>query len=116
MLVSMLGVQARSAWDQKHKLVARRSGWGRRDGRGSLVLAPGVEHGVLGGPEAQEVPHLIAELGEVLSQVVEVLHGGLVGALHLLSRGRQVSVDQTAHDLLVVLISLLLQALPLLVG
>lgn len=76
--------------------------------------APRVEHGVLGGPEAQQVPHLVAKLGEVLPQVVEVLHGGLVGALHLLPRGRQVAVHQAAHDLLVVLVALLLEVLPLL--
>ena len=80
------------------------------------LLAPGIEHGILGGPEAQQVPHLIAELGEVLAQVVEVLHCGLVHALHLLPCGGQVAVHQTAHDLLVVLIALLLQVLPLLGG
>lgn len=78
------------------------------------LLAPRVEHGVLGGAEAQQVPHLVAELGEVLPQVVEVLHRGLVRALHLLARGRQVAVHQAAHDLLVVLVALLLQILPLL--
>jgi len=76
--------------------------------------APGVEHRVLGGPETQQVSHLIAELGEVLAQVAQVLHGGLVGALHLLPRGGQVAMDQAAHDLLVVLIPLLLQVPPLL--
>ena len=76
--------------------------------------APGVEHGVLGGPEAQQVPHLVAELGEVLAQVAEVLQRGLVRALHLLARGRQVAVNQAAHDLLVVLVPLLLQVPPLL--
>ena len=76
--------------------------------------APGVEHGVLGGPEAQQVPHLVAELGEVLAQVAEVLQRGLVRALHLLPRGRQVPVHQAAHDLLVVLVALLLQVPPLL--
>lgn len=80
----------------------------------SFPSAPRVEHGVLGGPEAQQVPHLVAKLGEVLPQVVEVLHGGLVGALHLLPRGRQVAVHQAAHDLLVVLVALLLEVLPLL--
>lgn len=79
-----------------------------------FLLAPRVEHGVFGGPEAQQVPHLVAKLGEVLAQVVQILHRGLVCALHLLPRGGQVAVDQTTHDLLVVLIPLLLQVLPLL--
>lgn len=78
------------------------------------VLAPRVEHGVLGGAEAQQVPHLVAELGEVLPQVVEVLHRGLVSALHLLPRGRQVAMHQATHDLLVVLVALLFQVFPLL--
>lgn len=87
----------------------------RRGGLGSSrLLAPRVEHGVLGGAEAQQVPHLVAELGEVLPQVIEVLHRGLVCALHLLPRGRQVAVHQAAHDLLVVLVALLLQIFPLL--
>lgn len=80
------------------------------------VLAPGVEHGILGGSESQQVSHLVAELGEVLPQVVEVLYGGLVGALHLLPGGRQVAMDKTTHDLLVVLITLPLQVPPLLDG
>lgn len=79
-----------------------------------LVLAPRVEHGILGGTEAQQVSHLVAELGQVLAQVVQVLHRGLVCALHLLPGGGQVSVNQAAHDLLVVLVPLLLQVLPLL--
>lgn len=82
-------------------------GWG-------AGLASGVEHGVLGGTEAQQVPHLITELGEVLPEVIEVLHCGLVRALHLLPGGCQVAVDQAAHDLLVVLVTLLLQVLPFL--
>ena len=84
--------------------------------KGVVGSAPGVEHGVLGGPEAQQVPHLVAELGEVLAEVAEVLQRGLVGALHLLPRGRQVAVHQAAHDLLVVLVPLLLQVPPLLGG
>lgn len=80
----------------------------------AFPLAPWVEHGVFGGPETQQVPHLVAKLGEVLPQVVEVLHRGLVGALHLLPSGRQVAVHQAAHDLLVVLVALLLEVLPLL--
>lgn len=87
---------------------------GRRDL--SLFLAPRVEHGVFGGPEAEQVPHLVAKLGEVLAQVVQIFHRGLVRALHLLPRGRQVAVNQAAHDLLVVLVPLLLQVLPLLDG
>lgn len=82
----------------------------------SLFLAPWVEHGIFGGPEAQQVPHLIAKLGEVLAQVVQIFHRGLVRALHLLPCGGQVAVNQTTHDLLVVLIMLLLQILPLLDG
>lgn len=74
----------------------------------SLFLAPWVEHGIFGGPEAQQVPHLIAKLGEVLAQVVQIFHRGLVRALHLLPCGGQVAVNQTTHDLLVVLIMLLL--------
>lgn len=81
-----------------------------------FCLAPWVEHGIFGGPEAEHVPHLVAKLGEVLAQVVEVFHRGLVRALHLLPRGGQVAVNQAAHDLLVVLITLLLQILPLLEG
>lgn len=80
----------------------------------SFPSAPRVEHGVFGGPEPQQVPHLVAKLGEVLTQVVQVLHRGLVGALHLLTRGRQVAVHQAAHDLLVVLVAFLLEVLPLL--
>lgn len=87
---------------------------GREMGASAWDLASGIEHGVFGGTEAQEVPHLVAKLGQVLAQVVEVLHGGLVGALHLLARGGQVAVHQAAHDLLVVLIPLLLQVPPLL--
>lgn len=79
-------------------------------------LAPWVEHGIFGGPEAQQVPHLIAKFGEILAQVVQIFHRGLVCALHLLPCGGQVAVNQTAHDLLVVLITLLLQVLPLLDG
>lgn len=78
--------------------------------------APWVEHGVFGGPEAEEVSHLVAKLGQVLPQVVQVFHRGLVRALHLLPRGGQVTVNQAAHDLLVVLITLLLQVLPFLRG
>lgn len=84
------------------------------EGASAGLLAPRVEHGVLGGAEAQQVPHLVAELGQVLPQVVEVLHRGLVRALHLLPRGRQVAMHQAAHDLLVVLVALLLQVFPLL--
>lgn len=51
-----------------------------------------------------------------MAQVVQIFHRGLVRALHLLPRGRQVAVNQAAHDLLVVLIPLLLQVLPLLDG
>lgn len=51
-----------------------------------------------------------------MPQVVEVLHRGLVRALHLLPRGGQVAVNQATHDLLIVLIMLLLQVLPLLDG
>lgn len=96
----------------------KKEGERRREGLPSSwsSLAPRVEHGVLGGAEAQQVSHLVAELGEVLPQVVEVLHRGLVRALHLLPRGRQVAVHQAAHDLLVVLVALLLQVFPLLVG
>ena len=90
------------------------AGWGRGAGQSGLV--PGVKHGVLGGAEPQQIPHLVAELGEVLPQVVEVLHCGLVRALHLLPCGGQVAVDQAAHDLLVVLIPLLLKVPPLLIG
>ena len=81
-----------------------------------LCLAPWVEHGVFGRPETQQVPHLVAKLGEVLAQVVQVLHRGLVCALHFLPRGGQVAVNQATHDLLVVLIVLLLQVPPLLHG
>lgn len=80
----------------------------------SFPSAPRVEHGVFRGPKPQQVPHLVAKLGQVLPQVVQVLHRGLVGALHLLTRGRQVAVHQAAHDLLVVLIPFLLEVLPLL--
>lgn len=79
-----------------------------------MVLAPWIKHGILGGPEAQQVSHLIAKFGQILAQIVQVLHCGLVCALHLLPCGGQVSVNQAAHDLLVVLIPLLLQVLPLL--
>lgn len=79
-----------------------------------MALASGVEHGVFGGAKAEQVSHLVAELGQVLPQVVEVLHRGPVRALHLLPRGRQVTMHQAAHDLLVVLIPFLLQAPPLL--
>lgn len=64
----------------------KKEGKGHRERMWSLFLAPWVEHGVFGGPEAQQVPHLIAKLGQVLAQVVEVFHGGLVRALHLLAR------------------------------
>lgn len=79
-----------------------------------FFLAPWVEHGIFGGPEAEQVPHLIAKLGEVLAQVIQIFHRRLVCALHLLPRGGQVAVNQTTHDLLVVLVTLLLQVLPLL--
>lgn len=78
--------------------------------------APWVEHGIFGGPEPKQVSHLVAELGEVLAQIVQILHGGLVCALHLLPRGGQVAVNQATHDLLVILITLLFQILPLLHG
>lgn len=81
-----------------------------------MFLAPWIEHGIFGGPEPQQVPHLIAKLGEVLPQVIQIFHRGLVCALHLLPRGGQVAVNQTTHDLLIVLIALLLQILPLLGG
>ena len=82
--------------------------FGSEKGASAWDLASGIEHSIFGGAKAQEVPHLVAELRQVLTQVVEVLHGCLVGALHLLPGGGQVSVNQAAHDLLVVLISLLL--------
>lgn len=97
-----------------HMLGSRRTEVRRGREKESFPSAPRVEHGVFGGPEPQQVPHLVAKLGEVLPQVVQVLHRGLVGALHLLPRGRQVAVHQAAHDLLVVLIALLLEVLPLL--
>lgn len=79
-----------------------------------MALASGVEHGIFGGAKAEQVSHLVAELGQVLPQVVEVLYCGLVRALHLLPRGRQVTMHQAAHDLLVVFVPFLLQAPPLL--
>lgn len=79
-----------------------------------MALASGVKHGVFGCAKAKQVSHLIAEFGQVLPQVVEVLHRSLVRALHLLPCGRQVTMHQAAHDLLVVFIPFLLQALPLL--
>lgn len=79
-----------------------------------VFLAPWVEHGVFGCSEAQQVPHLVAKLGQILAQVVEIFHRGLVCALQLLPCGGQVAVNQTTHDLLVVLVSLLLQVPPLL--
>lgn len=81
-----------------------------------MFLAPWIEHGIFGGPEPQQVPHLIAKLGEVLPQVIQIFHRGLVRALHLLPCGGQVAVNQTTHDLLIVLIALLLHILPLLGG
>lgn len=51
-----------------------------------------------------------------MPQVVQIFHRGLVCALHLLSCGGQVAVNQATHDLLVVLVMLLLQILPLLCG
>lgn len=79
-----------------------------------MTLASGVEHGIFGGAKAKQISHLVAELGQVLPQVVEVLHRGLVRALHLLPRGRQVTMHQAAHDLLVVFVPFLLQVPPLL--
>lgn len=87
---------------------------GKRGRYISCFLAPGIEHGIFGGPEAEQISHLVAELGEVLPQVVQVFDCSLVCALHLLSRGGQIAVNQAAHDLLVVLIALLLQIFPLL--
>ncbi len=97
--------------DEKQRFCQKERG---RRKRYLVFLAPWVEHGIFGGPEAQQVPHLVAKLGEVLAQVVQVFHRGLIRALHLLPRGGQVAVNQATHDLLVVLITLLLQILPLL--
>lgn len=79
-----------------------------------MALASGIEHGVFGCTEAEQVSHLVAELGQVLPQVVEVLNRGLVRALHHLACGCQVTMHQAAHDLLVVLVPFLLEVLPLL--
>lgn len=99
--------------NEKQKFCLKKRG--KEEGTSLLFfLAPGIEHGIFGGPEAEQVSHLVAELGEVLPQVVQVLDRSLVCALHLLSRGGQIAVNQAAHDLLVVLIALLLQIFPLL--
>lgn len=99
--------------NEKQKFCLKKTG--KEEGTSLLFfLAPGIEHGIFGGPEAEQVSHLVAELGEVLPQVVQVLYRSLVCALHLLSRGGQIAVNQAAHDLLVVLIALLLQIFPLL--